>query len=156
LSRSASGTVIIQSFSPQLITCGASGYLRHELRELELLDGITKLGYEGKLLNHIQGNFRNPLIRAYQVWKGTDSIPLLTHPALKCSVKDPMHLLPVVTDAPWQIIDKKQKQDYNIETTSTQSGFVTAKGSVPVKSGEKRKLEEPENLIASVKIKQLK
>src|ERR1700723_2192851 len=86
LSRSAtaSGTVIVQSFSPRLITCGASGYLRQEFRELELLDEITKLRYEGKLPDHIQGNFRNPLIRAYQKWKGTDYVPPLTHPALKC------------------------------------------------------------------------
>jgi hypothetical protein len=65
LSRSAtaSGTIIVQSFSPQLIICGASGYLRQEFCELELLDEITKLRYEGNLPDHIQGNFRNPLIR---------------------------------------------------------------------------------------------
>jgi hypothetical protein len=61
LSRSAtaSGTVIVQSFSPQLITCGASGYLRQQFCELELLDEISKLRYEGKLSDHIQSNFRN-------------------------------------------------------------------------------------------------
>src|SRR6202167_2696649 len=153
LSRSATanGTVIVQSFSPQLITCGASGYLRQEFRELELLDEISKLRYEGKLPDHIQGNFRNPLIRAYQKWKGTDYVPPLTHPALKWSVRDPMPLLSVVTDAPWQIIDKKKKKEVLIETTSIQSGFVAAEGSIPVKSGKKRKLEEAENLSASVK-----
>jgi hypothetical protein len=153
LSRSATanGTVIVQSFSPRLITCGASGYLRQEFRELELLDEISKLRYEGKLPDHIQGNFRNPLIRAYQKWKGTDYVPPLTHPALKWSVRDPMPLLSVVTDAPWQIIDKKKKKEVLIETTSIQSGFVAAEGSIPVKSGKKRKLEEAENLSASVK-----
>ena len=70
---------------------------------------FSKLRYEGKLPDHIQGNFRNPLIKAYRKWKGTDYIPPLTHPALKWSVKDPMPLLSVVTDAPWQIIDKKKK-----------------------------------------------
>src|SRR5882757_4696251 len=136
LSRSAtaSGTVIVQSFSPQLITCGASGYLRQEFHELELLDEITKLRYEGNLPGHIQGNFRNPLIRAYKKWKGTDYVPPLTHPALQWSIKDPMSLLSVVTDAPWQIIEKKIEKEVNIETTSMQSGFVAAKGSVPVKS----------------------
>src|ERR1700728_54727 len=143
LSRSATanGTVIVQSFSPRLITCGASGYLRQEFCELELLDEISKLRYEGKLPDHIQGNFRNLLIRAYP----------LTHPALTWSGKDPMHLLSVVTDAPWQIIDKKKKKEDKIEATSNQSGFVTAKGSVSVKSAKKRKLEEPENLSASAK-----
>jgi hypothetical protein len=84
-------------FSIWLVIC-----LRQEFCELELLDEITKLRYEGKLPNHIQGNFRNPLIRAYQKWKGTDYVPPLTHPALTWSVKDPMPLLSVVTDAPWQ------------------------------------------------------
>ena len=154
LSRSAtaSGTVIVQSFSPRLITCGASGYLRQEFRELELLDEITKLRYEGKLPDHIQGNFRNPLIRAYQKWKGTDYVPPLTHPALTWSVKDPLPLLSVVTDAPWQIIDKqKKKKEIEIETKNVQSVFIAAKGSVPVSSGKKRKLENFENVSTCVK-----
>ena len=147
----------MQSFSPRLITCGASGYLRQEFRELEILDEITKLRYEGKLPDHIQGKFRNPLIRAYQKWKGADYIPPLTHPALKWSIKDPMPFLPVVTDAPWQIIDKKKKKEVETETavevktTNIQPGFVAAKGSVPVKSGKKRKIEGAENLSASTK-----
>jgi hypothetical protein len=40
----------------------------------------------------------------------------------------------VVIDAPWQIIDKKKEKEVKIKTTSIQSGFVAAKGSVPVKS----------------------
>jgi len=92
---------------------------------------------KGNCQINIQGNFRNPLIRAYQQWKGTDYVPPLTHTALKWSVKDPMPLLSVVTDAPWQIIDKKNKKEVNIETTSIQSGFIAAKGSVPVESGKK-------------------
>ena len=43
LSRSstAEGTVIIQGFNPNKITCGAFGYLRQEFHELELLDEIS-------------------------------------------------------------------------------------------------------------------
>jgi hypothetical protein len=111
--------------------------LRQEFHELEILDEISKLRYEGKLPDHIQGNFRNPLIRAYKKWKGTDYVPPLTHPALNWSVKDPMPLLSVVTDAPWQIIDKKKKKEVKIENTTIQSVFVAAKGSVPVKLGKK-------------------
>ena len=70
---------------PQLIICRASE--------------ITKLRYEGKLPDHIQGSFRNPWIRPYQKWKGTGYVPPLTHPALKWSVTDPLPLLPIVTDA---------------------------------------------------------
>ena len=115
------------------------------------MDEISKLRYEGKLPDHIQGNFRNPLFRAYQKWKGTDYVPPLTHPALKWSGKDPMALLSVVTDAPWQMIDKKKKKEDKIEATSIQSVFVTAKGIVSAKSEKKRKLEEAENLSASAK-----
>ena len=113
--------------------------MRQEFRELELLDEITKLRYEGELPDHIQGKFRNPLIRAYQKWKGTEYVPPLTHPALKWSVQDPLPLLSVVTDAPWQIIDKKKKQEGEIKTPKIQAGFVAAEGSVPVKSGKKAK-----------------
>src|SRR6202020_505691 len=89
--------------------------------------------------------------RAYQSWKGTDYVPPLTHPALKWSINDPMPLLSLVTDAPWQIIDKKKKKEDKIEAPSIQSGFVAAKGSVLVKSGKKQKLETTENLSASAK-----
>jgi hypothetical protein len=61
-------------------------------------------------------------------------------------------LLPVVTDAPWQIIDKKKEKEVKMETTSSiQSGFVAAKGSVPIKSEQKQKLGEAKSLSASVK-----
>jgi len=131
--------------------------LRQEFRELELLYEITKLRYEGELSDCVEGNFRNSLIRSYQKWKGTDYVPSLTHPALKWSVTDPLPLLPVVTDAPWQIIDKKKKKDDDSETavegktTNIQLGFIAAKGSVPVKFGKKRKFEEADNLSVNVK-----
>src|ERR1700734_1386815 len=102
-------------------------------------------------------NYRNPLIRSYQQWKGADYVPPLTHPALQWSVTDPLPLLPVVTDAPWQIIDKKKKKEVDTKTavesntTSIQSGFVAAKGSMPVKLGKKQKYEEVNNLSVSVK-----
>jgi hypothetical protein len=55
------------------------------------------------------------------------------------------------SDAPWQIVNKKKEKEVKMETTSSiQSGFVAAQGSVPVKSEQKRKLEA-ENLSVSVK-----
>jgi hypothetical protein len=124
------------------------------------LDEIKKLRYEDQLPDHIQGNFRNPLIGAYQTRKGTNYVFDLTHPALKWSSKDPLPLLPVVTDAPWQInkkkqANKKQKKtgDYEGEDHApyVQSGFFAAKGSVPVNSSKKRKVEDEENFSASTK-----
>src|SRR3984957_11294269 len=147
-----SGTDIVQSFSPRLITCGASGYLRQEFCELELLDEITKLRYEGNLPDNIQGKFRNPLIRSYKKWKGTEYVPPLTHPALRWSGEEPLPFLPVVTDAPWQIIDKKKKgaeieAAAEVETLNIQPGFVTAEGSVPVNAGKKQKHGEVIHLL---------
>jgi hypothetical protein len=59
-----------------------------------------------------------------------------------------------VTNAPWQIIDKKETETetaVEVKTTDIQPGFVAAKSSVPIKSEKKRKLEEVENLNASTK-----
>ena len=90
--------------------------MRQEFCELELLDEITKLRYEGQLPDHIQGNFRNPLIREYQTWKGTNYVPELTHPALKWSAQDLLPLLPVIADVPQQIIEKKQANKKKAKT----------------------------------------
>jgi hypothetical protein len=51
LSRSATAarTLILSSFHPSKITGGASGALRQEFRELELLDNITALCFMDKL-----------------------------------------------------------------------------------------------------------
>jgi hypothetical protein len=149
--------VIVQSFSPRPITCGASGHLRQEFCELELLDEINKLRYEGKFPDHIQGNLRNPMIRSYQIWKGTKYVPPLTHPAL---AQDPLPLLPVVTDAPWQIIEKKKTKKTEAvvegETSGLLAGFVVAKGSMPVKPSKKHKLETEEFIINGKRKKKVK
>ena len=51
LSRSATfkGTAIVDGLNERIISGGISGYLRREFRELELLDEITRLSYEGSL-----------------------------------------------------------------------------------------------------------
>ena len=68
LSRSASaaGTVLVQPFSDKKITCGISGHLRQEFRELEMLNTITKKAYEGCLPESVKGRLRNVIIYAYQ------------------------------------------------------------------------------------------
>ena len=70
LSRSASakGTILVQDFSPSKITGGISGWLRQEFRELNALDEITCLKYEGLLPDGIHSALRNPTIRAYYLW----------------------------------------------------------------------------------------
>ncbi|KAJ7289650.1 hypothetical protein C8J57DRAFT_1021370, partial [Mycena rebaudengoi] len=43
---SAAGTAIMQGFDASKKTSGMSGYLRQELRELEILDDITRLKFD--------------------------------------------------------------------------------------------------------------
>ncbi|KAJ7085023.1 hypothetical protein C8R43DRAFT_909246, partial [Mycena crocata] len=62
-------TVIIQGFEPKKITSGINGHLRQEFRELELLDEITKLGYEGRLPKRVTGIYRRQLLASYRAWK---------------------------------------------------------------------------------------
>ena len=63
------------------------------------------------------------------------------------SIVDPLPLLLIVTDAPWQIIDKIKNQQVDTETevedktTNIQPGFVVAEGSVLVMFGNKKKFE---------------
>jgi hypothetical protein len=47
-------------------------YLRQELRELEILDDITRLRFEGVLPKHVTGLYRIPLLRSYQAWNGAN------------------------------------------------------------------------------------
>ena len=142
LSRSASaaGTVIVQGFDPSKITRGCSGYLRQEFREHEILDDITRLRYEGQLPEHVQGGLRNTLIRSYQSWKGTSYVPEKTDALLRWSLNDPMEMLQVITDSPWQMLDKSKKT----KATTKSVNYVPAKGSIPVKhvlDGDKETLQ---------------
>ncbi|KAJ7661406.1 hypothetical protein DFH06DRAFT_988166, partial [Mycena polygramma] len=62
-----------------------SGYLRQELRELELLDEITRLKCEGRLPQQVTGLYRRRLIRNYCLWKGNNADPEHLHPAARHS-----------------------------------------------------------------------
>ena len=112
LSRSstAEGTVIIQGFNPSKITCGAYGSLRQEFRELELMDEITQLKFCDKLPLSINDHVRNALIRQYQMLKGESYVPKIVPDQLKWSKTDPMNILKVQTDTPWQLIEKLKEK----------------------------------------------
>jgi hypothetical protein len=108
LSRSstAKGTVILQEFDPRKITGRASGALRQEFRDLELLDEITKLRYLGKLPGSVNGDRRNTLIHSLRLHKGMTYVPSSVHPSIKWSKKDPM-LDPIADDLPWMLVTKE-------------------------------------------------
>jgi hypothetical protein len=147
LSRSASaaGTIIVQGFDPKVITGGASGYLRQEFRELELLDEITKMRYERTLPGSINGSRRNTIIRQFQDWKGTTFVPSQVHAAIRWGKADPFEMLKDVTDTNWQIIENsKSKKDRSKKKDFI--NFVPAKGTVQISVNEsplkKRKAED--------------
>ena len=143
LSRSstAEGTVIIQGFNPNKITCGAPGYLRQEFRELELMDEITQLRFEDKLSRTINGHLRNPLIRQYQLFKGELYVPDVVPDTLKWTKSDPLNILKVQTDTQWQLIEKFKEKA---------TKYTPASGTIAIDNNKsiKRKADE----ISSVTI----
>jgi hypothetical protein len=70
-SATSEGTVILQGMWK--ITKGIHGYLWQEFRELELLNEITRLRYEGELPSHVKGINRREMIYTYRAWKGDES-----------------------------------------------------------------------------------
>ncbi|KAJ6522930.1 hypothetical protein DFH09DRAFT_938153 [Mycena vulgaris] len=78
----AEGTVIVQGLNVAKITSGISGYLRQELRELEILDEITRLRCEGLLPRSVTGLYRRRLIRSFYAWKSNHRDPAHFHPAM--------------------------------------------------------------------------
>ncbi|KDQ32269.1 hypothetical protein PLEOSDRAFT_8108, partial [Pleurotus ostreatus PC15] len=72
LSRSATaaGTLILQAFNPSIISDKkCSGALRQEFRDLELLDDITRLQFEGRLPASVVGDTRRTLVHAFRQCK---------------------------------------------------------------------------------------
>ncbi|KAJ7723248.1 hypothetical protein B0H16DRAFT_1334246 [Mycena metata] len=79
----AEGTIILQDFTTNKITCGMSGHLRQELRELEILDEITALRAEGRLPKEVTGIYRRHLLISYARYKGSLSDLAYCHPSMQ-------------------------------------------------------------------------
>ncbi|KAJ3967443.1 hypothetical protein EV361DRAFT_807252 [Lentinula raphanica] len=108
-SRTYHNTIILQGFDHKNITGGASGALRKELRDLEILDEITRLHYENKCDSSVQGSTRCILIESFRNWKGESFNPPHIHTAIRWSNKDPY----IVDDQPfldWKIVGPLKKQ----------------------------------------------
>ena len=136
LSRSATaaGTIILQGFDPKKITGKASGALRQEYRDLELLDEITKLQYHSKLPKTVIGDRRNDLIHAYRLHKGPEYVPATVHNSIRWSDLDPM-LEPIDDNIGWEIVKKVATPSKSSNTTNMSN-----------KSSHKHKLEDNEIL----------
>jgi hypothetical protein len=106
----ACGTLILSGLHPKHITGGASGALHQEFRELELLDCITTMRYEGKLpAKMAMANRRNTLIEMFRQHKGLDFIPHTVPDTLKWSKNDP-YLEWKHNDIDWAIIKAAEQK----------------------------------------------
>ncbi|EPS93023.1 hypothetical protein FOMPIDRAFT_1091957, partial [Fomitopsis schrenkii] len=122
--------------------------LRQEFRELELLDEITRLKYEGILPHQVDGATRVALIHSYRTFKGMKYIPRTVHGALKWSEIDTFEVEEPYKEAEWEIlkhsrvkkagnkINEDGEADANTEPTNLsphvllEAKYVPAKGSI--------------------------
>ncbi|KAF8872047.1 hypothetical protein BD779DRAFT_1386038, partial [Infundibulicybe gibba] len=128
LSRSASaaGTIILQGFDAKKITGGASGALRQEFRELEFLDEITRLTYEGNLHPSVTGDRRNTLIATYRLLKGETYFPTMIHGALRWSKSDPYlgaDLPPIPSRIPKRRVSESAEQNKHSKKIKPEPAF---------------------------------
>ncbi|KAF8874594.1 hypothetical protein BD779DRAFT_1412470, partial [Infundibulicybe gibba] len=86
--------------------------LCQEFRELELLDEIVRLRYEGRLPKSIHGDRQTTLIHLYREVKGMSYVPSIVHKAIRWAKSDPF-LEPVVEDTPWLIIPQSAHKKVN-------------------------------------------
>ncbi|KAJ3753344.1 hypothetical protein EV360DRAFT_53631 [Lentinula raphanica] len=141
-SRSANQTLILQGFDSSKITGGASGALRREYRELELLDELTKLRFTNKLPSTVCGSTRKLLIETFLQWKGSQYLPVNIHSSIKSTPNDPY----IIEQEPlpaWTTMDKKKFQALK----------ENVKEVVPSKEGNKLKpsLAEGNNTVSVVR-----
>ncbi|KAF8229145.1 hypothetical protein L208DRAFT_1288093, partial [Tricholoma matsutake] len=104
------------------ITGGASGALRQEFCELEILDSITKSHCEGILPAHFgMADRRNSLISLFRKAKGKNYMPPTLHDALQWRTGDPFLDWPH-SNMEWGLVGKDQKQTApNNATTGVQT-----------------------------------
>ncbi|TFK57944.1 hypothetical protein BDN72DRAFT_738809, partial [Pluteus cervinus] len=109
---SADGTLILGDIAADKITGGVDGALRQEFRELEMLDLITLLHYEGKLPpnNNILTGVRNSTIHNFLSKCPNENIPKHIHHTIGWSAKDPFKL-DSTGELPWYHPKKRKHGD---------------------------------------------
>ena len=142
LSRSASaaGTCILQGFDSRMITGGASGALRQEFRELELLDEITRLRYNGKLHASVVGDRRRTLIHKFRLWKGENYVPPNVHRAIRWTKGSPLQIEDD-DEITWHIVEKKP-----ITKSASANENASTSCNVSMSSNAKRKIDSTDHL----------
>ncbi|KAH9834254.1 uncharacterized protein C8Q71DRAFT_797996 [Rhodofomes roseus] len=103
------GTIIVQGFDNSKFMGGVTGWLRQEFRELELLDEITKLKYDGTLSPSVEGVTCVALIHSYRTMKGAKYMPNTMHSALKWSEKQPFDVEKPYKESQWEMVKRANK-----------------------------------------------
>jgi hypothetical protein len=130
----------LQDFDDKKITSGMSGYLRQELRELETLDEITKLRFEGKIPSSVAGIYRRRLLRSYYAWKTDHRDPVHFHPSIRWKPEMGPRVPEAVTYSDWKpsIIASNKRKNAVVD--------VDAIATVPVQRPAKKiKITQKEN-----------
>jgi hypothetical protein len=84
--KRAEDTLIVRDFPVSMMTGGISGWLRQEFRELNYLDKITELRFEGKLPDDIMQQTRWATIDNYKRWRNNNDEDSW-HPVLRAEPK---------------------------------------------------------------------
>ncbi|KAJ7109034.1 hypothetical protein C8R43DRAFT_1161765, partial [Mycena crocata] len=134
--RTAEGTIIVQGFTPSKITRGISGYLRQELRELEILDEITRLRYEGQLPRSVTGLYRRRLIRSFYAWNTDHRDPIHFHPAMKWNAKMGPRVPEAITYSEWKQSGSKSEKKFNAVVKLSAPTVDESKPGKTVKGGD--------------------
>jgi hypothetical protein len=120
---SASGTLILGGIHPSKITGGASGILRQEFRELEILDDITTHRFQNKLPRKVaMGERRNALIALFREYKGTRYAPSEMHIALRWSKRDPYLEWEDNGEWHWKLVDRAAKKSADLHLAAAKDG----------------------------------
>ena len=126
LSRASAfkGTVILRMCSHGSITGGLKqdGRLRQEFRELELLNEITRLRWEGLLDKGVGGNTRSTLLKSYLKMYGTKKCPEHVHPAVRWSHEGDTTLVVDYNDDPTFVWRKAGEQGANANKEKSGQG----------------------------------
>ena len=131
--------MIVDGLDEKKISNGISGYLRQEFRELEMLNEITRLRYEGLLPSTVVGDTRRQLIYNYRQWKGQEFVPDSIPEKLRWSAEDLFAVEEPSKEENYITLDqlkKLQKDDKKKTSTNSkqksqlkQAHFIPAQGS---------------------------
>ncbi|KZT18397.1 hypothetical protein NEOLEDRAFT_1042839, partial [Neolentinus lepideus HHB14362 ss-1] len=103
--------------------------MRKEFWQLEILDYITELEYNGLLPDDVMGPTRGDVIHAFQTWKGYKYVPPRVPSTLNWSYADPCDIVPPERTQLWRVLSKKRtapKQIYNSPAKHKQNKPVIA------------------------------